>query len=118
MRSAHSASISSTAFREDGTTDEEPAANLQFNNESPIILANAFPNPTSGKLNLRFNTMNSALIQILISDLTGRLVTSQSFGATAGENFTTLDLGDIDNGTYQIILTDGTHRSTSLFIKQ
>jgi hypothetical protein len=112
------ASISSTAFREDGSNEEEPTANLIFNNDSPITLANAFPNPTSGKLNLQFNSEKSEVIQILISDVTGRWVSSQSFTATEGTNFTTLDLLHLENGTYQIILTDGVHRASSLIIKQ
>ena len=112
------ASISSTAFREDGSTEEEPVANLYLNNETPLLLSSIFPNPTSGNLNLSFSSAKNCVVNILISDVTGRIITTQSFTATEGDNFTTLDLMQLETGTYQIVLSDGMHRSSRVFIKQ
>ncbi|MFM7813906.1 MAG: T9SS type A sorting domain-containing protein, partial [Flavobacteriales bacterium] len=111
------ASISSTAFREDGSLEdaditEEPGLN------AALQMLSAFPNPTDGKMNLRFYAEQMGQVQIQVVDVIGRTVMSSSVSTNQGENQTNLDLMNLENGCYHIVISDGSHQATQRVLKQ
>jgi len=109
------ASISSIAFRESEEAIVEPMA---IEEVQAIAITSAYPNPTSDKLNVKFNTAENANTTIQIMDVTGRLIMSHNYAAIEGSNTVVLDFAPLANGYYTVVLTDGTNRSTTMVAKQ
>jgi hypothetical protein len=60
----------------------------------------AFPNPTSGKLNITWETAASEAASIIITDVTGREVIAKGFSMTKGNGAEVVDLTQLTNGMY------------------
>lgn len=65
------------------------------------------PNPTTDQLTLRFNIERAALLQIRLTDPSGRTLRMQKLNAGMGKNMETLFVGDLPTGAYFLSLTDG-----------
>ncbi len=70
--------------------------NVNANNNSII----AFPNPTSGKLNLNWSVASNETATIVIADITGREVYKSNVDLNAGNGSYSIDLSNINNGLY------------------
>jgi hypothetical protein len=109
------ASISSIAFRESEEAIVEPMA---IEEVEAIAITSAYPNPTSDKLNVKFNTAENTNATIQIMDVTGRVIMSHNYAAIEGSNLAVIDFAHLANGYYTVLLTDGTNRSTTMVAKQ
>lgn len=58
------------------------------------------PNPATDQLNLDFTTKKMGDVQVQVFDLMGRLVLSEKFNASAGENHYRLATGSLASGQY------------------
>ncbi|MCX6275184.1 MAG: GEVED domain-containing protein [Bacteroidetes bacterium] len=72
--------------------------------ENSITSANAslYPNPTSGKTTLKFESMNAAKYVISVVDVTGRIIISDEMTAAEGINMHELDLTQVSKGIYLV----------------
>ena len=74
------------------------------------------PNPTSGIFFLKIPTALSATLQLIVADVTGRIVYSSKFN-NSDLLSKEVNLGFLNNGLYQIYLSDGSKQgSKSLLI--
>jgi hypothetical protein len=110
------ASISASAFREGEEPIEE--AVLPPTDEVSLNIASIFPNPTNGKLNMQFISAQDQLVEIMITDVAGRVVLTSSINAVEGDNFTTIDMLSLENGYYNVMINDRTNRSCKKVLKQ
>jgi hypothetical protein len=109
------ASISSSSFREDLET---PIANLNTTPvESEVVIANVFPNPTNGKLNVVLEAAEVQNAQLRICDITGRTVLQQNVVCTSGSNSFMLDMEMLPNGYYLLVIDNGNSSSTMRVVK-
>jgi hypothetical protein len=69
----------------------------QYQNISNL---NVFPNPAIDKLNISFNSTVSDNFQFTLFDITGKTLINQNIKSTIGENKTTIDVSELDNGIY------------------
>ena len=60
----------------------------------------AFPNPTSGKLNINWSAATSEEATLIITDVTGREVLTKSFSMTKGNGAEVVNLSSFVNGMY------------------
>ena len=60
----------------------------------------AFPNPTSGKLNISWDAATSEAATLVIADVTGREVLAKDFSMTKGAGAQVVDLSLFANGMY------------------
>lgn len=68
---------------------------------------NVFPNPANDKINMAFNLKETSNIEIVLSDISGKQMISQSQIANQGENQISLDVSNFSNGIYVLnIKTD------------
>lgn len=91
---------STTQFISKGTsllTVPEDGASLKVYNATA-----AFPNPTSGEFTIRFELDEAQPLDIIMTDLLGKIVLSTSMEASKGENTLRLDATDYPAGTYQV----------------
>lgn len=109
------ASISASAFREG---EETPAAELNSTpSESDVVIANVFPNPTNGKLNVILEASEAQNAQLRICDITGRTVLQHNATCTSGSNTFILDMESLPNGYYLLVIDNGNASSTMRVVK-
>ena len=109
------ASISASTFREG---DETPAAELNFTaSDSDVVIANVFPNPTNGKLNVILEASEAQNTQLSIRDITGRTALQQNVVCTSGSNTIILDMESLPNGYYLLVIDNGNASSTMRVVK-
>jgi hypothetical protein len=79
-----------------------------------------FPNPTLGRLEIRFGSSEEGALRWRILDTSGRQVRDGIHAAHPGNNQMVLDLEALDQGSYLIELRDATGATTgvSRFVKQ
>ena len=71
------------------------------NEVASVASHNAFPNPTSGMVDLTYNLSQSGELNIIVRDITGKLVVSKNEGSLAtGAHKTKLDLSSLAEGVY------------------
>ncbi len=75
------------------------------------------PNRSFDRLFLTYYSSGTANISLSIIDQTNNTVQSQAFNATAGINFQAIDISSLQNGDYQLAITDGSQSSNSPFTK-
>jgi hypothetical protein len=110
------ASISASSFREgEEVVTEETQPQLT---DAALNIASIFPNPTNGKLNVQFVAAADQLVEIMITDVAGRIVQTSSMNAVAGDNFTTIDMLHLENGYYNIMIYDGKNKTCEKVLKQ
>lgn len=61
-----------------------------------------YPNPTNGKVTVRFNSKTNQNCKLLVTDITGRDVWQEQFDAKEGLNEYEFDLNDLSEGVYLI----------------
>ena len=109
------ASISASTFREG---EETPSAELNISSsEATVAIANVFPNPTNGKLNVLLEATQDQNAQLRICDVTGRTVLQQNAVCTSGSNTFILDMEAMPNGYYLLVIDNGNTSSTLRVVK-
>ncbi len=61
---------------------------------------NIFPTPTSGKLNIQWNTKTTANATVIVADITGREVLKTTLNFISGSGIQVIDLSALNIGTY------------------
>ena len=75
--------------------------------ENLTIPFNIYPNPANEMVTFAFSTMEESTYNIMLIDLTGRVVKSQTGNATSGENTYIMNLDGIAKGLYLVELRIG-----------
>ncbi len=76
---------------------------------------NLYPNPTSNQLNVELDLVKEGEWQMLVSDITGKMMTSQSLNLSAGRQLMSLNTTDYAPGLYLMYLTNGQERISRKF---
>jgi hypothetical protein len=74
---------------------------------SQSLEATVFPNPSSGSVTLRFNSIGEENYSIRLHDITGREVMMENGKAQGGMNNMVMDLSNYANGIYMLQLQSG-----------
>ncbi len=69
-------------------------------NLSVVSFVVAFPNPTSGRLNIMWNEKTTENASVVISDITGRQVYIANLTLMDGNGISPIDLSALNNGLY------------------
>ncbi len=75
--------------------------------EHTLFVFPAFPNPTSGLLNLEWITEGKNSVRISLTDALGRNIMEMPITGAGGLNHRTLDLSGLQNGVYNLLIEDG-----------
>ena len=76
-------------------------------NHTTFMVGNVFPNPLSGQGTLNVFMNNSKNMYMEITDLSGKLVGSESRSLNQGENKIALDTEQLSSGIYTVTLSSG-----------
>ncbi len=80
--------------------------NKEFN-ESSVAVANVFPNPESGIMNLLCSESLQSPVQVKIIDSKGKLVSAQSnlkIEGVSKHKFIQMNANSFSNGTYKLLI--------------
>jgi hypothetical protein len=72
--------------------------------ESPVSTLDLYPNPASALAQLVFTTEVSTELQLQVIDMAGRTVATRNISAAAGFQTTELDVQNLADGVYQVVL--------------
>lgn len=111
------ASRSSTAYREDGSTDgveEEISLDVVFENAGFGL----FPNPASAQVTVEVPIVADGNVQVSIIDPSGKVALSQQQTLTKGENRFNFDTSSLPNGVYFVQVRNGEISKTRKLIIQ
>ncbi len=91
---------------------------LRINCQTPGLTMQVYPIPTTGLLNLQFESNRVQSVSIRITDVSGKMLITQQLKTTAGFNNYTIDIGTLNPGLYtlSIVQSGKTHRQ--LIVKQ
>ncbi len=76
---------------------------------------NLYPNPTSDQLNVEFDLMQDGEWQMMVTDITGKIMSSEAMFRSAGRQVLSFSTADYAPGLYLLFLTDGNERMTRKF---
>lgn len=71
-----------------------------------------FPNPSNKQTNLIFNAKVAGMLNLELSDITGRVIMSKTIDAEKGINNQSIDLSGKSAGTYFVTLSDNGFKQT------
>ncbi|MGB4846145.1 MAG: T9SS type A sorting domain-containing protein, partial [Ferruginibacter sp.] len=76
-----------------------------INSSKGIDIMSIAPNPVvGGRFNIRASTASSTKLNIIISDLQGRIMQRQQVNAIAGYNTIPVNVQNLSGGTYQVLV--------------
>jgi len=84
---------------------------------SAIADLRLFPNPAQNELNLSFNNALSGTVSVMVIDLTGRTVISESQNMALGVNTLRLNTSDLQPGLYMVRIGNDARSVTHRFLK-
>ena len=82
-------------------------AGLEVDNISTTTPFTVFPNPASELINFSFESNQNELVQISITDPTGRVVFEKNISSSSGLNSLAVDVSDFAKGIYTAALKNG-----------
>ncbi len=75
-----------------------------------------YPNPSNGQFSVEVNTENTFMAEVVVYDLTGRIISSKNEQLHSGVNTISIDLDNIAPGTYVLQMRNGDQQFVSSFI--
>ena len=72
-----------------------------------------FPNPAQNEVNIDFTLSSNKTVEVRVFDITGKLVTTNTFEGTEGLNKNVLDISGLNKGIYILECNDGDKVRTS-----
>ncbi|MEZ5038491.1 MAG: T9SS type A sorting domain-containing protein [Saprospiraceae bacterium] len=75
-----------------------------------------FPNPTRGELTLSFNMVNSATVQLILTDLSGKVMRQEQVNLQEGQQRKELDTSLLSPGIYFVHLVTKEERVAKKFV--
>ena len=68
------------------------------------------PNPASNTVTISYDSETEKSINIQFFDVTGKTISAQTNTLTKGNNTITVDVNQLTQGYYMVVLTDGTNQ--------
>lgn len=100
----------------DGIETVSKTVTVSRNGISKVAITKAYPSVTTDYLTLELSTNGNT--SLIVSDLTGRVITTKSLGDSIGSLIQNLDVSQLAKGLYFVTLQSGDTRLTEKFQKQ
>jgi hypothetical protein len=81
--------------------------------EAATMNFSVYPNPSNGNFNLNYEAIEEGNVSISVIDLTGRVVYSNDYQATAGMNAYNVDVTGNASGIYMVKVQQGNYTATT-----
>lgn len=97
--------------------DFDPTIGITENNEN-IQVGSVFPNPTSNQARIRLKSITSSSLNLIVTDMYGKTLSSQTVNSQAGQNEFFINTENFTCGLYTLTVYDGLSTVTRKFTKQ
>ncbi|MEO8150378.1 MAG: FG-GAP-like repeat-containing protein [Bacteroidia bacterium] len=95
-----------------------PVGIKNIENQNKDFRLSIYPNPADNILSFNYTVLPPSQIKVSIINAEGKTVLTKQLKSVTGSNSESLDLKNIKNGAYTLILSDGIKTSSGTFIKQ
>ncbi len=85
--------------------------------DTKFAISNLFPVPSKDKVTLKYEVTTATDLTLTITDMLGRLITTEEFVGVEGTQFKDLDISSYANGVYTLTISDGETKSMEKLIK-
>ena len=103
------------SINQDGAFEVSEIIHIKRNNKDVVSV---FPVPVTDVVSVQFHTLVENKVQLILTDMVGRVVRQQEVVTIVGQNTIPLSLTTLDKGVYTLILKDKQQRKTVRIIKQ
>ena len=83
---------------------------------APISNFNLFPNPTSDKLNIRFTLGETTPVQIVVSDMNGKMMSNEQYDGDQGNQERRIDVQSLESGIYFLYVITAKEKIAKKFV--
>ena len=97
--------------------DFDPTIGIEENNVN-IQVGSVFPNPTNEEAMLKLNLANASILDISVTDMYGKVISSNTMNSQAGQNEYLVNTKGLTSGLYCIHISDGVNTITRKFTKK
>lgn len=95
----------------------DPTISVNEVSAGDIVAAQVYPNPAQDNANISFNLLNSSNVNVIVRDITGRIVSTDNFGVRgAGSNQVSVNVSELNAGVYSVSLQAGNSVVTSQLV--
>lgn len=91
----------------DGTTEYSKITTVTLKDDNHFGVSEAFPNPTTNSTAFQLHLPKDSDIQLMVFDLSGRLVKEHTTSVSAGSSLLPLNTADLSQGQYFVKLQFG-----------
>ena len=82
----------------------ESTVGLDEENSSEISI---YPNPSSGNFNLNISNVNTASVDVEITDVSGKVILSNAYNTNNGSINESINISNVDDGVYIVRVNGG-----------
>ena len=75
--------------------------------ENIVNNVSIYPNPSSGNFNLNISNVNTASVDVEITDVSGKVITSNVYNTVNGSVNESINISNVDDGVYIIRVNGG-----------
>ncbi|MFA4851017.1 MAG: M14 family zinc carboxypeptidase [Bacteroidales bacterium] len=109
--------IAYNACGSDTTTAQINVTNVGLNPGTAFNSVEIYPNPSDGMFNIIVNTSKAEIANIDIYDMIGNKVYNKKPSFIPGKNRLYIDINELNNGIYFIVVETSSERYTSMLVK-
>ena len=82
----------------------ESTVGLDEENSSEISI---YPNPSTGNFNLNISNVNTASVDVEITDVSGKVILSNAYNTNNGSINESINISNVDDGVYIVRVNGG-----------
>lgn len=98
-----------------GSQSDEPV--MAIDNVDGLTGVNIFPNPAQEELNVVYDLPGADVVNVVVMDVTGKVLSSTTVQSNAGTNVVVLDNTNLSAGSYLVNVVTSTSKKTMQFVK-
>jgi hypothetical protein len=104
----------------DGKSTFSPTLLLKLLTDNKLVLSHIYPNPVKSSLNVVVTVPENDKVNLIVTDLAGKVLVHSSSTVAAGSNNVSLNVGKLSTGSYIIkaISTSTSATAIETFVKQ
>lgn len=77
-----------------------------------------YPVPVKNTLNMMVESQKSLVAEVTVKDVTGRVISNQTFTVQNGQNTISVDVNSLSAGIYTVTVNNGNEQVTKKFVKE
>ena len=100
-----------------GIDEEGVEGIVSVDKEKPLSPITVYPNPSTGEFNIQIDAYSSNEYQLIVFDISGRIVLNETKSVNEGFNTFNINLDIVPSGSYYLVLTNSESRMVTKLLK-